>query len=115
MSQLLKRLGRRVLGVQDSRHVQELQRSLAARTREIEELRQAKNQELRAVWDHAHDLDRALQRLDAFVRSGASVAPADEDPGRIAAALAHFPGPKPPDVASVIVPDIAPTEEDVRI
>ena len=92
--------------------VDELQAALAAKTRELGELRRSKDQEIQAAWDHAQKLDAALQQLDAFVQSGGHTA---NSRARADDGLAHAFGDAPPAVASVIVPDLAPTEQDVRI
>lgn len=46
-----------------------LRERLAAKERELDELRRSKDRELQAVWDHAHKLDAALQALDRLTRS----------------------------------------------
>ena len=47
----------------------QLQAMLATKSRELDELRRAKDQEIQAVWDHAHKLNDALQRLDGIFKS----------------------------------------------
>ncbi len=109
MRQLLNKLALRFFGpVREGRSAATLGRG----ARELDDLRRAKDQEIQSAWDHAHKLDAALQHLDAFVRSGGHTANAS---WRAYEVLAHAFGEKLPSVPSVIVPDFAPTEQDVRI
>ncbi|MDY3561556.1 putative sugar O-methyltransferase [Gemmata sp. JC673] len=85
-----------------------------AHAQELGAARLAKEQELACVWEHAHKLDASLQRLDAFVQAGGHLAPGVGS-GAGYDFLTHAFGPEPPSVPSVIVPDIEPTESDVRI
>jgi|GEM_PF-826381 len=101
------------LGLPSEPSAAELQRALAAKTRELDELRAAKDQELQAVWEHAHKLDRALQQLHEHVQ--ATKEAGEGTPGRQYEILAHSFGTSAPDIPSVIVPDIKPDERDVRI
>lgn len=76
-----------------------------------------KDRELQKVWKHAQDLDRALQQLNAFVQSQAA---AGNSAGgslrdRRLEALAHPTESLDLGVPHVFVPDIAPTDDDVRI
>ncbi|HEY1188875.1 MAG TPA: hypothetical protein VGE74_14570 [Gemmata sp.] len=101
---LLRKLGARLFG--SKYEIAKLRKQLVTQWHELDATRHAKDKEVRGLWEHAHKLDAALQRLDGLYRAARS---GTYD------FLTHSFGTEAPTVPSVIVPDLKPTEGDVRI
>ncbi|MBM3983445.1 MAG: putative sugar O-methyltransferase [Planctomycetes bacterium] len=99
-------------GGDDDHEVERLRATVADLAGELAALTKSKAAELGAAWAHAHALDAALQRLDAFVKAGGHTV---KSSGRAGAVLAHALDGDPPAVESTVVPDFAPDEHDVAL
>ena len=115
MRNILKRMGALLPGIGDRKR---FERTAAPSPTETErdlslarEMLDVKAQELRYAWEHAHKLDKALQQLDVLYRSTAEHVSASRND----AILAHTYGSEKPTVPSLIVPDLPPSDRDVRI